>query len=72
MSTGGRKWKLTQQIFWSSTVAAAGVLAGSYLTVKGVEPMAVLQWWSATQAGLLAMYGAANVIQKKITDGGGE
>lgn len=69
---GGRKWRLTQQIFWSATAAAFGVLVGSYLTSRGVEPMSVLQWWSATMGGLLAMYGGMNVVQKKIEKGGDE
>jgi hypothetical protein len=38
--------------------------------IKGLDPMAVLYWWSSVQGGLFTLYGAANIITKKVTNGG--
>ena len=68
LEDGGRKWVLCQQVFWISTLMTVG--AEFLFIKKGLDPMPPLYWWSSVQGGLFALYGAANIITKKVANGG--
>lgn len=59
---GGRKWALAKSVFIAST-AMAGIGIALVLLGKAESLNSILEWWSFTQAGLLALYNGANVIQ---------
>jgi hypothetical protein len=66
---GGRKWALCQQVFWVSTIMAVGAVI--FFVKKSIDPMTALYWWSSVQGVLFSLYGAANIITKKVVNGGG-
>ena len=68
LDDGGRKWALCQQVFWTSTVMTIGAVA--FFVNKGIDPMTALYWWSSVQGVLFSLYGAANIITKKVAGPG--
>lgn len=61
-SDGGRKWALAKAVFTASTAMAVGTLVFSVSGKIETTVSSILEWWSFTQAGLLALYNGANVI----------
>lgn len=70
LEDGGRKWVLCQQVFWTSTLMAIGAVV--FFVKKGIDPMTALYWWSSVQGVLFSLYGAANIITKKVAGPGPE
>lgn len=68
LEDGGRKWVLCQQVFWTSTLMAVGAVI--FFVKKGIDPMTSLYWWSSVQGVLFSLYGAANIITKKVAGPG--
>jgi hypothetical protein len=65
---GGRKWALCQQVFWTSTAMTVGAVI--FFVKREIDPMTALYWWSSVQGVLFSLYGAANIITKKVAGPG--